>query len=89
VAIWYIFSPFWYIVKRRIWQPWLRVQKQLALFYNLPAAAAATEDRAAKSNAIEQKSCRGSSCARNYLRKFITTYIDPSEITCVIYDLLD
>jgi hypothetical protein len=43
----------------------------LALFYNLPAAAAATEDRAAKSNAIEQKSCRGSSCARNYLRNLL------------------
>jgi hypothetical protein len=36
VAIWYIFSPFWYIVKRRIWQPWLRVQKQLALFTTCP-----------------------------------------------------
>jgi hypothetical protein len=25
-AIWYIFPPFWYIVSRKIWQPWLRVK---------------------------------------------------------------
>jgi hypothetical protein len=23
MAIWYIFSPFWYVVPRKIWQPWL------------------------------------------------------------------
>jgi hypothetical protein len=22
VAMWYIFPPFWYIVPRKIWQPW-------------------------------------------------------------------
>jgi hypothetical protein len=24
VVIWYTFSPFWYIVSRKIWQPWPR-----------------------------------------------------------------
>jgi hypothetical protein len=24
LVIWYIFSPFWYIVQRTIWQPWSR-----------------------------------------------------------------
>jgi hypothetical protein len=22
VVIWYIFPPFWYVVQRKIWQPW-------------------------------------------------------------------
>jgi hypothetical protein len=25
VVIWYFFPPFWYIVQRKIWQPWARV----------------------------------------------------------------
>jgi hypothetical protein len=23
VVIWYIFSPLWYVVPRKIWQPWI------------------------------------------------------------------
>jgi hypothetical protein len=25
-AIWYIFSRFWYVAQRKIWQPWLQEQ---------------------------------------------------------------
>jgi hypothetical protein len=26
LVIWYIFSPFWYVAPRKIWQPWYELQ---------------------------------------------------------------